>query len=104
MVCRPVIVLGHSFGSAVALEFIRNAPLQWRGSFVKHLITVAPTWSGGGHVGSLMAFASGPLGLLFVQAAPKLAMRSMWTVEDLRDCHSQPTVPGGVWEPAAGDN
>ena len=90
---RPVIVLGHSFGGPVALEFIRNAPLQWRGSFVKHLITVAPTWSGGGHVGSLMAFASGPLGLLFVQAAPKLAMRSMWTVEDLRDCHSQPTVP-----------
>jgi len=24
---RPVIVLGHSFGGAVALEFIRNAPL-----------------------------------------------------------------------------
>jgi len=75
---RPAIVLGHSFGGVVALEFVRNAPLPWRDSFVKHLITVAPTWSGGGYVRALTAFATGPVGLLFVPAAPQLAMRSMW--------------------------
>ena len=74
---RPAIVLGHSFGGAVALEFVRNSPLQWRDSFIRHLITVAPTRSGG-YVNPLMAFASGPAGLFFVPAAPQLAMRWMW--------------------------
>ncbi|PAN50787.1 hypothetical protein PAHAL_9G546300 [Panicum hallii] len=75
---KPAIVLGHSFGGGVALEFVRNTPLPWRDRFVKHVITVAPTWSGGGYVKSLMAVASGPVGLLFVPSAPQLAMRWMW--------------------------
>ncbi|RLN39647.1 uncharacterized protein C2845_PM01G08080 [Panicum miliaceum] len=74
---KPAIVLGHSFGGEVALEFVRNAPLAWRHRFVKHLFTVAPTWAGG-YVKALMAVASGPVGLLFVPSAPQLAMRSMW--------------------------
>ncbi|KAG2542374.1 hypothetical protein PVAP13_9NG852502 [Panicum virgatum] len=83
---RPAIVLGHSFGGAVALEFVRNAPLQWRDRFVKHLITVAPTWSGG-YVRPLTAFVSG-LDLFFIPAAPQLAMRSMWR-----------TFETAVWRP-----
>ena len=68
---RPAIVLGHSFGGVVALEFVRNAPLQWRDRFVRHLITVAPTWSGG-YVNPLMAFASGPAGLFLDRKSTRL--------------------------------
>ncbi|CAN6320846.1 unnamed protein product [Urochloa humidicola] len=74
---KPAIVFGHSYGGGIALEFVRNAPLPWRGTFIKHLSTVAPTLSGG-HVRALMSLASGPAGMLYVPSAPQPAMRSMW--------------------------
>ncbi|CAL4938361.1 unnamed protein product [Urochloa decumbens] len=74
---KPAIVLGHSYGGAVALEFVRNAPPPWRDTFIKHLFIVAPTWSGG-YVRTLTSLVSGPAGLLYVPSAPQPAMRSMW--------------------------
>jgi lysophospholipase-3 len=44
---RKAIILAHSYGGMVALEFVRNAPLSWRRRYIKHLILVAPTLSEG---------------------------------------------------------
>ncbi|OEL19857.1 Lecithin-cholesterol acyltransferase-like 1 [Dichanthelium oligosanthes] len=75
---RAAIVLGHSYGAMVAIEFVRNTPLSWRNKFIKHLFTVAPTWSGG-YVRTIRSFASGPPGdLVYVPSASRLSVRSMW--------------------------
>ncbi|KAF8692672.1 hypothetical protein HU200_039500 [Digitaria exilis] len=59
---KKVVVLGHSFGGMVALEFVRNTPLAWRQRYIKHLILVAPTL---------------PYGFLEPTTTP-LSTRSMW--------------------------
>ncbi|CAN6301700.1 unnamed protein product [Urochloa humidicola] len=74
---KPAIVLGHSYGGGVALDFVRNAPPPWRDTNIKHLFAVAPTWSGG-FVRALKDLVSGPAGILYVPSAPQPAMRSMW--------------------------
>ncbi|KAL6873817.1 hypothetical protein ACP4OV_013899 [Aristida adscensionis] len=75
---RKVIILGHSFGGMVALEFVRNTPPAWRDAHVKHLVLVAPTLAATGFVDPVKNLASGPHNLLYVPAATALSLRPMW--------------------------
>lgn len=82
---KKAVILGHSFGGMVALEFVRNAPLPWRNQYIHHLVLVAPTLSTG-FMEPLSNFASGT-NILFVPTTPpptpppaplRLTTRAMW--------------------------
>lgn len=74
---KKVIIMAHSFGGMVALEFVRNAPLSWRSRYIKHLILVAPTLSAG-FLQQALALATGPGQLLYVPAASDGSLRTLW--------------------------
>ncbi|KAF0928930.1 hypothetical protein E2562_011026 [Oryza meyeriana var. granulata] len=74
---KKAIILGHSLGGMVALEFVRNAPLAWRNKYIKHLILIAPTLSSG-FVAPLTNLASGPEGWFYVPEATSLSLRPTW--------------------------
>jgi len=75
---RAAIILGHSYGAMVALEFVRNSPSPWRHKLIKHLFMVAPTWSGG-YVRAIRGIVSGPpVDMVYVPSASRLSVRSMW--------------------------
>ncbi|CAL5089300.1 unnamed protein product [Urochloa decumbens] len=73
---KKVIVVGHSYGGMVALEFVRNTPLAWRNKYIKHLILVAPTLSEG-FLNQLVRLATGPSDLTYIGANTS-SLRPMW--------------------------
>ncbi|XP_066399096.1 lecithin-cholesterol acyltransferase-like 1 [Miscanthus floridulus] len=73
---RKAIILAHSYGGMVPLEFVRNAPLSWRRRYVKHLILVAPTLSVG-FLQQATALATGPGQMIYVPAADG-PLRTLW--------------------------
>jgi lysophospholipase-3 len=73
---RMAIILAHSYGGMVALEFVRNAPLSWRRRYIKHLILVAPTLSEG-FLQQATALATGPGQMIYVPAAD-VPLRTLW--------------------------
>ncbi|CAN6171355.1 unnamed protein product [Urochloa humidicola] len=73
---RKVIVVGHSYGGMVALEFVRNTPLAWRKKHIKHLILVAPVLYEG-FVKQLLCLANGPSDFTYI-GANTLSLRPMW--------------------------
>lgn len=74
---KKAILLGHSLGGMVALEFVRNTPMAWRSKYIKRLILVAPTLSTG-FIGPVTNLASGPDNLLYIPTATALSLRPMW--------------------------
>ncbi|TVU21976.1 hypothetical protein EJB05_31648, partial [Eragrostis curvula] len=73
---RKAILLGHSFGGTVALEFARTAPAAWRDRYIKHLLLVSPL-PAMGFVYPVYDFVSGS-GLLYVPTTIALSLRPMW--------------------------
>ncbi|TVU21969.1 hypothetical protein EJB05_31641 [Eragrostis curvula] len=73
---RKAILLGHSFGGTVALEFARAAPPAWRDRYVKRLVLVAPL-PVSGFTEPVEYFTSGS-GLLYVPTTTALSLRPMW--------------------------
>ncbi|KAF8644607.1 hypothetical protein HU200_066390 [Digitaria exilis] len=71
-----VILVGHSYGGFVALEFVRNSPLAWRKQYIKHLVLVAPTLPQG-FLNQLLRLVTGPSDLTYI-GATALALRPMW--------------------------
>uniref|UniRef100_A0A0E0G1B1 AB hydrolase-1 domain-containing protein n=1 Tax=Oryza nivara TaxID=4536 RepID=A0A0E0G1B1_ORYNI len=74
---KKVIILGHSHGGCVALEFVRNTPLAWRKEYIKHLFLVTPTLSAG-LLDPVENLATGPHNLFYVPDATELSLRPMW--------------------------
>ncbi|XP_052142211.1 lecithin-cholesterol acyltransferase-like 1 [Oryza glaberrima] len=74
---KKVIILGHSHGGCVALEFVRNTPLAWRKEYIKHLFLVTPTLSAG-LLDPVENLATGPHNLFYVPGATELSLRPMW--------------------------
>ena len=74
---RKAIILAHSYGGMVALEFVRNAPLSWRRRYVKHLILVAPTLSVGFLQQATALATGGPGQMIYVPAADG-PLRTLW--------------------------
>ncbi|CAL5079152.1 unnamed protein product [Urochloa decumbens] len=74
---KKVIVIGHSYGGLVALEFVRNTPLAWRNEYIKHLILVAPTLSEG-FLNQLQRLVTGPSDWTYIIGATTLSLRPMW--------------------------
>ncbi|ONM20969.1 Lecithin-cholesterol acyltransferase-like 1 [Zea mays] len=73
---KKAVILGHSFGGMVALEFIRNTPPAWRREHIERLVLVAPTLPGG-FLEPVRNFASGT-DIHYVPATTPLATRAMW--------------------------
>nr|CAB3497509.1 unnamed protein product [Digitaria exilis] len=73
---KKVILVGHSYGGFVALEFVRNSPLAWRKQYIKHLVLVAPTLPQG-FLNQLLRLVTGPSDLTYI-GATALALRPMW--------------------------
>lgn len=73
---KKAVILGHSFGGMVALEFVRNTPPAWRREHIERLVLVAPTLPGG-FLEPVRNFASGT-DILYVPATTPLATRAMW--------------------------
>ncbi|ONM20979.1 Lecithin-cholesterol acyltransferase-like 1 [Zea mays] len=73
---KKAVILGHSFGGMVALEFVRNTPPAWRSEHIERLVLVAPTLPGG-FLEPVRNFASGT-DILYVPATTPLATRAMW--------------------------
>uniref|UniRef100_A0A0E0K1R1 AB hydrolase-1 domain-containing protein n=1 Tax=Oryza punctata TaxID=4537 RepID=A0A0E0K1R1_ORYPU len=74
---KKAIILGHSLGGMVALEFVRNTPLAWRNRYIEHLFLISPTISPG-FVVSVRNLVSGPQDILYVPDATALSLRPMW--------------------------
>uniref|UniRef100_A0A0E0K1R2 AB hydrolase-1 domain-containing protein n=1 Tax=Oryza punctata TaxID=4537 RepID=A0A0E0K1R2_ORYPU len=74
---KKVIILGHSHGGCVALEFVRNTPLAWRNKYIEHLFLVTPTLSLG-FLDTVTNLATGPHNLFYVPNATELSLRPMW--------------------------
>lgn len=74
---KKAIILGHSLGGMVALEFVRNTPSAWRDKYIEHLFLVAPTLSTG-FVPTVRNLVSGPKDLLHVANTTALSLRPMW--------------------------
>ncbi|KAM3280289.1 hypothetical protein ACQJBY_047215 [Aegilops geniculata] len=74
---KPVILIGHSFGGRVILDFLNSTSLPWRQKFIKHMIVISPTPpTGFTHV--LSNLASGPEDVIDFPTVPPLALRQMW--------------------------
>lgn len=73
---KPVILVGHSFGGMVAVEFVNWTPLSWRKKFIKHLVLIAPA-PPGGFMEVVTNLASGPT-VLVVPTVSRLGLRPMW--------------------------
>uniref|UniRef100_A0A0E0NH42 AB hydrolase-1 domain-containing protein n=1 Tax=Oryza rufipogon TaxID=4529 RepID=A0A0E0NH42_ORYRU len=71
---KKAVILGHSYGGMVALEFVRSTPRAWRDAHIERLVLVAPTLQDG-FVGSVMKFITGT-GIIFVPTAT--STRPMW--------------------------
>ncbi|TVU21963.1 hypothetical protein EJB05_31635 [Eragrostis curvula] len=74
--CKKVVLLGHSFGGMVALEFVRAKPPAWREKYIKHLVLVAPL-PASGFMESVKFFISGS-DFLYVPATTALSLRPVW--------------------------
>ncbi|XP_044392442.1 lecithin-cholesterol acyltransferase-like 1 [Triticum aestivum] len=74
---KPVILIGHSFGSRVILDFLNSTSLSWRQKLIKHMIVISPTPSTG-FTQVVTNLASGPADVIAVPAVPSLALRQMW--------------------------
>ncbi|EEE57276.1 hypothetical protein OsJ_07327 [Oryza sativa Japonica Group] len=44
---KKAVILGHSYGGMVALEFVRSTPRAWRDAHIERLVLVAPTLQDG---------------------------------------------------------
>ncbi|KAF7069403.1 hypothetical protein CFC21_075038 [Triticum aestivum] len=73
---KPAILLGHSFGGRVLLDFVTSTPLPWRQRFIKHLFLVSPT-TPTGFMLALTNLASGS-SVVQLPTVSSLALRSMW--------------------------
>ncbi|BAS79498.1 Os02g0590000 [Oryza sativa Japonica Group] len=70
---KKAVIVGHSYGGMVAVEFIPSTPRAWQGEHIERLILVAPTLPYGflGSVGSSSI-------LLLTATSTARSVRPMW--------------------------
>ncbi|XP_047074735.1 lecithin-cholesterol acyltransferase-like 1 [Lolium rigidum] len=73
---KPVILIGHSFGGRLMLDFLNSTPLPWRKQFIKHLVLLSPT-PPIGFIQPLTNLAWGPT-CIVMENVSRLALRPMW--------------------------
>jgi lysophospholipase-3 len=73
---KAVILIGHSFGGRLMLDFLNSTPPLWRKNFIKHLVLLSPT-PPIGFTETLTNLASGPT-CIPMETIPRLALRPMW--------------------------
>ncbi|KAM3413171.1 hypothetical protein ACQJBY_004380 [Aegilops geniculata] len=73
---RPVILIGHSFGGRVALDFVNSTPLPWRKKYIKHLFLISPTVSTG-LTPAITQLTAGP-SIFPVATVPFMELRAVW--------------------------
>ncbi|KAM0909925.1 hypothetical protein ACQ4PT_014515 [Festuca glaucescens] len=73
---KQVIIIGHSFGGRIILDFVNSTPLEWRKKFIKHLVLLSPT-PHTGFMDVITNLIEGPRVLRFPNV-PYLALRQMW--------------------------
>ncbi|KAM0915142.1 hypothetical protein ACQ4PT_011043 [Festuca glaucescens] len=73
---KTVILIGHSFGARLLLDFLNSTPLPWRKQFIKHLVLLSPTPTIG-FMQPLTNLAWGPT-CIVMENVPRLTLRPMW--------------------------
>ncbi|KAF7069404.1 hypothetical protein CFC21_075039 [Triticum aestivum] len=73
---KPVILVAHSFGGRVVLDFLNSTPLPWRRRFIKHLFLISPS-PPTGYMLAVTNLASGSSAVQ-LPTVSSLALRPMW--------------------------
>lgn len=73
---KPVILVGHSFGARVVLDFVNSTPLPWRKKYIKHLFLISPAVPTGFTL-TLTHLTAGP-SVFPIATVPFMELRALW--------------------------